>query len=150
MRAEVTIILKAGSRVLLAATLLMSSLAEGETISAGAAQLHRHGLQHEGECMITAVTFAGPYFEGDPDSGFVVRFASGDGTVTRTPRSVRPPGVARTRLGDRVRVCLLSTPTKTASCNPEVDPRGRYYEVYDFRTHLRYQETNSNHGCGGA
>ncbi len=66
-----------------------------------------------------------------------------------------PPGdysVANT--GDRVRVCLLSTPKKAGGCDPTKDIRGREFLVYD-RTSNRESDnaavyTNGEHSCGGA
>ena len=54
------------------------------------------------------------------------------------------------RPGDRVQVCFLSRPGPTVSCNPDKDPRGRMFRVYDYRQHAQYAGMNSEHFCGGA
>jgi hypothetical protein len=57
---------------------------------------------------------------------------------------------AAERAGDRVQVCLLALPEPTQSCNPETDPRGRHYRVWDYRQHAAYIGVSGEHECGGA
>ena len=59
--------------------------------------------------------------------------------------------------GDKVQVCLVSFPTPTHDlqtgkivCDPETDPRGMVYRVYDYKRHGAYMGPDSEHGCGGA
>jgi len=59
--------------------------------------------------------------------------------------------------GDRVHVCLVSFPTpsrdpKTGQvfCDPNTDPRGVVYRVYDYHRHFTYAGPDSQHSCGGA
>ncbi|MBV8490843.1 MAG: hypothetical protein JO199_09980, partial [Candidatus Eremiobacteraeota bacterium] len=54
--------------------------------------------------------------------------------------------------GDKVQVCLLSTPSTADNpdCNPKTDPRGRVYRVYDYRQKASYSGINGEHSCGGA
>jgi hypothetical protein len=54
------------------------------------------------------------------------------------------------RAGDRVQVCFLSVPPPTEFCDPDRDPRGRVYRVYDYRQRASYSGWNSEHTCGGA
>lgn len=54
------------------------------------------------------------------------------------------------RQGDRVQVCFLGAPPPTQFCDPDRDPRGRMYRVYDYRQHASYSGWNSEHACGGA
>ena len=61
------------------------------------------------------------------------------------------------RPGDKVQVCLTAFPTpshdpKTGQviCDPNVDPRGLVFRVYDYRRHAAYIGPDSQHSCGGA
>ncbi len=61
------------------------------------------------------------------------------------------------RHGDRVQVCLVSFPTprhdpKTGAvlCDPNVDPRGLMFRVYDYQRKAAYVGPDSQHSCGGA
>jgi hypothetical protein len=61
------------------------------------------------------------------------------------------------RKGDRVQVCLVSFPTPSRDlqtgavvCDPNADPRGMTYRVYDYKRHAAYMGPDSEHGCGGA
>lgn len=51
--------------------------------------------------------------------------------------------------GDKVQVCWVSTPTPSAYCDPDKDPRGRIYRVWDYRQKKQYAG-GTQHGCGGA
>ena len=52
--------------------------------------------------------------------------------------------------GDRVQVCIVQIPAPTQTCNPDTDPRGRVYRVWDYRQKAQYSGLNSEHDCGGA
>lgn len=54
------------------------------------------------------------------------------------------------RPGDRVQVCLVQVPAPTKFCDPDADPRGRVYRVWDYRQKAQYDGMNSEHDCGGA
>jgi hypothetical protein len=61
------------------------------------------------------------------------------------------------RKGDRVQVCLVSFPTPSHDlqtgavvCDPNTDPRGMTFRVYDYKRHAAYVGPDSEHGCGGA
>ncbi len=51
--------------------------------------------------------------------------------------------------GDKVQVCWVSTPTPSKYCDPDKDPRGRIYRVWDYRQEKQYSG-GTQHGCGGA
>lgn|GEM_PF-939935 len=53
------------------------------------------------------------------------------------------------RPGDKVQVCWVSTPAPSESCDPDKDPRGRNYRIWDYRQQKQYSG-GSQHGCGGA
>ncbi|HEY0382511.1 MAG TPA: hypothetical protein VGC72_09955 [Candidatus Elarobacter sp.] len=58
-------------------------------------------------------------------------------------------------IGDHVRVCLTDVPEKDKSsavggCDPEQDPRGRQFVIYDRATQALVQYSYGTHGCGGA
>lgn len=57
---------------------------------------------------------------------------------------------AAERTGDRVQVCLLTMPAPSQSCNPDIDPRGRVYRVWDYRQRAAYSGASGEHACGGA
>ncbi|MEQ1617010.1 MAG: hypothetical protein ABL883_01540 [Terricaulis sp.] len=56
------------------------------------------------------------------------------------------PGVANSRVGDEVRVCLVSVPE---NCPPG-DDRGRMYSGTNLRTGESWSAPDSQHMCGGA
>jgi hypothetical protein len=65
--------------------------------------------------------------------------------------------MAAERRGDRVQVCPMSFPTPTYDktrhayrCNPDRDPRGWTFRIYDYRQHAAYYGSQTQHGCGGA
>jgi hypothetical protein len=110
------------------------------------------------QCEDSVVTKVGYYFEGMPDSGIYAKFKSKlgvthfkDETVGVVDRTMPlNPVMAKQKVGDNVQVCLLSMPTKDQFCNPDRDPRGRYYRIYHYRLQAAYVGTNGNHLCGGA
>ncbi len=58
-------------------------------------------------------------------------------------------------IGDHVRVCLTEAPEKDKSgvvggCDPQQDPRGRQFVIYDRATQALVQYSYGTHGCGGA
>jgi hypothetical protein len=94
-------------------------------------------------------------------AGFgMVTFASylGEENVLRdrphaTVTIAEQPGAdvaAAERPEDRVRLCLLSMPVRQGRCDPEYDPRGREYRVWDYRQHAAYVGSTGGHDCGGA
>src|SRR5579883_1603496 len=55
---------------------------------------------------------------------------------------------AAERPGDRVQLCLILMPSRTAGCDPTVDDRGREYRVYDYRQNATYRGLSGEHLCG--
>jgi hypothetical protein len=110
------------------------------------------------QCEDSVVTKKGYYFENQPDSGSYAQFKSKLGvtqfqniTVSVVDRSAAPDSVlAKQQVGDRVQVCLVGYPASNQYCNPNRDPRGRYYRIYNYRQKAEYSGTNGNHLCGGA
>jgi hypothetical protein len=49
-------------------------------------------------------------------------------------------------MGDRVRMCFVSTPL---NC-PKGDDRGKIYNSTNLRTHKNWRLPDSEHSCGGA
>jgi hypothetical protein len=56
--------------------------------------------------------------------------------------------------GDRVQVCLASFPTPSRDpqtgavvCDPNIDPRGMTYRVYDYKRHAAYMGPIPNMGA---
>jgi hypothetical protein len=70
-------------------------------------------------------------------------------TVTHYQGSADNKFMQAERPGDKVQVCLVSVPAPTQYCDPDKDPRGRIYRVYDYRQKQQYSG-GSQHGCGGA
>ena len=109
-------------------------------------------------CQDSVVAKVGTYFENDPNSGYYAMFQSKLG-VEQFPetqaavvdRSAQPGSVlAKQKVGDRVQVCLIYSAPLSQDCNPNKDPRGRIYRVYNYRLRGAYTGWNANHFCGGA
>ena len=106
----------------------------------------RRGLSRVGQCQDTVIDDVGPRLQGpdrpDEEYGTSVGFANG---VYLYSYALEPP-VARSRTGDRARVCLVSIPKHC----PPGDDRGREYAVTNMRTGERWRLPDSSHRCGGA
>ncbi len=81
--------------------------------------------------------------------------APGHGAAGQTIRMlyVAPGDDTVANSGDRVRVCLLQMPLKTAYCNPATDIRGREFLVFDMSKPQGENAGvffNGEHLCGGA
>jgi hypothetical protein len=121
-------------------------------------------------CVDTTVTAVTPRL-GNPgqttftkqdfiNSGVVVEFATRLGadpaeppvnvSVTHYQNSAGNSVMMAEKKGDKVQVCFLGAPAPTAFCDPDKDPRGRTYRVYDYRQKAQYNGGNSEHDCGGA
>jgi hypothetical protein len=72
-----------------------------------------------------------------PNTGYVQAYGVSYQTV---------PAMKGAMVGDRVRVCRVSTPT---DC-PVGDNRGSVYSAFDFRTRRKWSLPDSEHMCGGA
>jgi hypothetical protein len=153
------------SAVVFSTTLVSQSLA-------GQVQPLKLGLWHYRSipCVDTRVTAVVPRL-GNPgqkaysaqdfeQTGVVVTFATrlgvdplypnGQASVTHYQGLEGNDIMMRQRPGDRVQVCFLGYPAPTPTCDPDKDPRGRMYRVYDYRQRASYSGLNSEHDCGGA
>lgn len=109
----------------------------------------RRGVSQVGQCAVTRIDQIGPRL-GDgndtisrpDDTGTSVSFANG---VHQVSYDLEKP-IARSRIGDAARVCLVSVPR---NCPPG-DDRGRQYAVTNLRTGERWKLYDSQHICGGA
>src|SRR6202008_3533419 len=92
-----------------------------------------------GDCVETTVTLVGPRLEGVPDSGSGVEDENG---LAQVGYDVGP-GIANSRAGDAVRLCLMSVPE---NCPPG-DDRGRVYAGTNLRTNETWTAPDSQHMC---
>jgi hypothetical protein len=99
-------------------------------------------------------------------SGVVVTFASGLGVRPLFPKAFAAvlhydgdtanDVMVAEKPGDRVQLCFLGGPAPTVGangaigCNPDTDPRGRQYRVWDYAQRKQYVGYNAEHLCGGA
>ena len=105
--------------------------------------------QAVGECVMTSIASIGDRF-GAPigasarenQMGSAVSYANGGYQVSYDWVAA----LAHTRVGDRVRMCLVSIPE---DCPPG-DDRGRYYKTTNLRTGESWELPDSQHMCGGA
>jgi hypothetical protein len=94
-----------------------------------------------GACSETTIEDIG-YRLGDPDSGSAISYANGGGQVSYDTI----PEIHRSRVGDPVRLCLVSLPE---DCPPG-DDRGKVYSATNLRTGESWEAPDSQHSCGGA
>jgi uncharacterized protein len=105
----------------------------------------RANVSQVGQCGATRIDFIGPRLSpvvGEPPDGTSVGYADGVRQVSYD----REPEVLRSRIGDPVRVCLVSKPS---NCPPG-DDRGRVYSVQNLRTRAEWKLPDASHRCGGA
>lgn len=97
-----------------------------------------------GACTETSIEQIGGRLEGDDsfETGTTVIFANGGSQVSYD----KEPVIIRSRLGDPVRVCLVSIPK---GCPPG-DDRGKFYRTTNLRTGKSWELPDSQHECGGA
>ena len=95
-----------------------------------------------GQCVATTVSELGPRLEGMPNSGSAVIYSDGLSQVSYDII----PGIATSRVGDTVKVCLVELPR---DC-PKGDDRGKVYKATNLRTHKSWTAPDSEHSCGGA
>lgn len=97
-----------------------------------------------GACSESTIKFVGGRLEGDDnfDSGTAVLFDNGGVQISYD----REAGVMSSRVGDPVRICLVSIPE---GCPPG-DDRGRIYATTNLRTGDGWEMPDSSHMCGGA
>lgn len=125
------------ARTLIAAVGIASLLATSAAAQRRDAMPDRIGL-----CKITSITSIGMRLAHAPASGSAVEFANGGSQVSYD----RIPAIERSRVGDRVNVCLVSIPQ---GCPPG-DTRGRVYKNTNLRTRQTWTLPDSQHSCGGA
>lgn len=120
--------------------LAILSLDAGQALARGERQL----IDRVGQCVNTRITSIGARLEGDTsfESGMQFDTAAGFGGVDYEI----VPALRRSRVGDRVRYCLVSIPRHC----PPGDDRGRIYRTTNFRTHERWRMSDTQHSCGGA
>jgi hypothetical protein len=97
---------------------------------------------HIGDCVQTSVASVGSRLEGAPERGSSIQYTNGMNQVEYDVL----PGIAHSRVGDGVRVCLVSVPQ---NCPPG-DDRGRIYSGTNQRTGETWSAPDSEHSCGGA
>ena len=98
-------------------------------------------LTEIGACSETTIADIG-YRLGDPDSGSAISYANGGVQVSYDTI----PEIHRSRVGDTVRLCLVSVPE---DCPPD-DDRGKVYSATNLRTGESWEAPDSQHSCGGA
>ncbi|HEY0116218.1 MAG TPA: hypothetical protein VGB54_10890 [Allosphingosinicella sp.] len=104
-------------------------------------------LRRVGQCAMTRITEIGYRLSDESnrpirDSGTYFGVGNGLGGVSYS----RVAAVHRSRVGDRVRICLVSIPR---GCPPG-DDRGRAYRTTNLRTRQSWVMGDSQHMCGGA
>jgi hypothetical protein len=110
-----------------------------------------------GQCTDLVISMIGGRLQGEPanstenggfDTGVSIAYAiPNTGYVQAYGVSYQTvPAMKGTMVGDRVRVCRVSTPT---DC-PVGDNRGSVYSAFDFRTRRKWSLPDSEHMCGGA
>ena len=95
-----------------------------------------------GQCTTTAISTIGTRLEGAPGSGDEVEYDNGGRQVSYA--TIR--GLKGSQAGDPVRLCLTALPQ---DCPPG-DDRGKTYRATNLRTHKSWEESDSEHMCGGA
>ncbi len=86
----------------------------------------------------------GKFVPGDPkEVGTAIRYANG---VSGVSYDYVAAISERSRLGDRVRLCLVS---RYVGC-PKGDDRGKTYAAVNHRTRETWSLPNAAHVCGGA
>jgi hypothetical protein len=104
-----------------------------------------------GQCRTTTVALIGGRVTPRPDRemGYTMIYRNG---MTQVDYSVYP-GVLRSRVGDRVRLCVVGLPLVADLPHhrcPPGDERGYMYRATNLRTHLSWTSANSAHSCAGA
>lgn len=119
------------------------SMTVGAIVLAAASMAQAQGLPTEiGQCVTTKIKSAGGRFADDPASGSAIAYENGGSQVSYEVL----PAVAASRVGDQVRLCLVSRPR---NC-PANDQRGSVYRARNLRTQQGWELPDSAHKCGGA
>lgn len=113
-------------------------------------------------CVETIVTAVHPSVDASGAGSGYIQFrddiAPGHGARDHNIMAITLAYTTETPLmtvGDHARVCLTSVPEKDKSgvvggCDPEQDPRGRRFLIYDRATQAIAEYSYGTHGCGGA
>src|SRR5207249_646942 len=120
-------------------------LNELRRISEARARYLRRNVTRAGQCETAKIEWIGRRLElsdGDPPDGASAVLTDGVHQVSYD----RVAAILSSRVGDPVRVCLMSIPR---NCPPG-DDRGRIYHVTNLRTGARWQLPDAEHECGGA
>lgn len=96
----------------------------------------------EGQCVTTTIATIGTRLDGIADSGDQVTYANGVLQVSYAAIK----GLKGAKVGDAIKLCLTTIPD---DCPPG-DTRGKIYRATDLRTHKIWEESDSEHMCGGA
>ena len=108
------------------------------------AQRDHQPIARVGQCVNTRIVSIGARLEGDPGLGSGMHFDTAAGVGGVDYEVI--PALRRSRVGDRVRSCLVSIPRHC----PRGDDRGRIYRTTNLRTHQSWRMSDSQHSCGGA
>lgn len=84
----------------------------------------------------------GPRLENAPQSGVYIGYDDGTAQV----EYVDIPGIAHSKPGDSVKLCVVELPQ---NCPPG-DTRGIILAGTNLRTNETWKAPNSQHSCGGA
>lgn len=124
--------------------LLMALAFVNLDIAQAFAQRTHQPIARVGQCVTTRITSIGGRLQGDKsyESGMHFDTAAGVGGVGYEV----VPALRRSRVGDRVRSCLVFIPRRC----PPGDDRGRIYRTTNLRTHESWRMSDSQHACGGA
>jgi len=97
-----------------------------------------------GACSESTIAETGGRLEGDDnfETGTFVSFDNGGVQISYD----RVEPIIGSRVGDPVRICLVSLPT---DCPPD-DDRGKVYNTTNLRTGESWELADSQHMCGGA
>jgi len=98
----------------------------------------------EGKCVVTTITRINWRFEDEPDSGSLVEYATG--TIGVSYHEI--PAITRSKVGDKVELCLVTLPGEECPANDR--DRGILYAAVNLRTQEFWELYNSEHLCGGA
>jgi hypothetical protein len=104
-----------------------------------------------GQCRTTTIALIAGRVTPRPDRemGYTMIYRNG---MTQVDYRVYP-GVLRSRVGDRVRLCVVGLPEVADLPHhrcPPGDERGYQYRATNLRTHLSWTSANAAHSCAGA
>lgn len=102
-----------------------------------------------GECTEATITELSDYWgkklsarKQEIDQGVAIGSATREGQYSHESY----PAVVQSKVGDKVKMCLISIPSKC----PPGDNRGRVYKTTNLRTNQSWSLPDDIHSCGGA